>query len=472
MAELILYESVSVAGVPTLVDGVELENSDLALAAKVAGLADDRVFSEFLRLMPTDGSSPVSRAIFPTGFAWYSQQYDPLTAGTPLHNVYATVAPTGSANGSVAINPFRALIGSRTAAGTNALDNWRDMRSAVFVGSATSLAATVPITANSSGNPRWDLVYAAVTVDAQQNSVQRRVKDPNSSAVSIVSVYQYLATTVSIQVVVGTPGASPAIPNVPGDSSSTFNVALGAVLVPNGWNSTSTVIPEQIRDLAPVITLGAAAGACTMRPASQQHDGIDSSGHITPGSYSGINAGTNFGWDVATPHRAPLFLPPGMVGTESRLVLMDFHTGGVHSHINGDLLDDSIDWRNRFFRVTAFVCSGELFASDPIAQAGTTPSIPFPLGLGNGRLSFGLGNSFITDGLFLSSYATIWQEANTILSAFETGGAQVAGGTKVGLLCNRTKGTLHAGVSGNPGCRVFLWIEASGQLANNVTAAP
>jgi hypothetical protein len=467
MAEPQLFESVSVAGVPTLVDGVELQNGDAALVGQVAGLADDRVFSEFLRLMPADGVHPISRAIFPMGMSWYTQQYNP-DFDTPRHNVYSTVGPTGSANGSVLIQPFRAFIGSTAPQSSGALQNWRDMRSQPFVGSSTSLVQVLPITANSSGNPRWDLVYAAVSIDVQANSVQRRVKDPSSSAVGIQAVYQYLATTVSIAVVTGTPGATPALPSVPADSGSTFNIALALVLVKNGFNSTSTVVPEDIREVAPVVSVSSTTGAVGMRPGNQQHDRINSDGTITPGNYA---TDTHFQWDIATPHRSPLFLPPSMVGGESRILLMDFATTGHHSHANGDTLDNSVDWRNRFFKVTAFICNSELFANDPLAQLTTNPSIPFPLPFADARLSFGLGNSFIVDSGVATNESTIWMETDTVLSAFQTT-PQVASGTTVALLCSPNTGALTAGVIGNPGCRVFLWVEATAQLANNVTAAP
>ena len=43
------------AGVPT--PGVEFQTSDAQLIGQVAGLADDRVFSELFRVTPFDGTT-------------------------------------------------------------------------------------------------------------------------------------------------------------------------------------------------------------------------------------------------------------------------------------------------------------------------------------------------------------------------------------------------------------------------------
>ncbi len=134
------------------------------------------MLAEALRLAPNQGA--VSRAIFPYGWSGDNS---------------GTVTPTTAADGSVYIAPFRAVIGSRTNVSTDGLKSWRDIRSAVFVAGAdpttptpvTALAVKQALAANSSGLDRWDLIYAAVTPDANANSVQRAVKNPNTGTVTL-----------------------------------------------------------------------------------------------------------------------------------------------------------------------------------------------------------------------------------------------------------------------------------------------
>jgi hypothetical protein len=112
---------------PTL-DGQELEVPDIANLGAVAGLADDRVLAELLRITPYDGTN-VYRGVVP--FAVRSA----LGATSPG----GTVQSSGIGNGSVVVNPFRAIVGSRNAPGTfppndpaagyqpASLANWREI---------------------------------------------------------------------------------------------------------------------------------------------------------------------------------------------------------------------------------------------------------------------------------------------------------------------------------------------------------
>ncbi len=107
-----------------LVDnGQEVQQADFDLLGQTSGLADDRVLAEFLRFPPYTGT--VVKAIYPYG--------------TSTSASAATVSAPGTASGSVLINPFRAIVGSRTAAATDALKSWRDVRSGVLVGGGGSI---------------------------------------------------------------------------------------------------------------------------------------------------------------------------------------------------------------------------------------------------------------------------------------------------------------------------------------------
>src|ERR1700736_4514807 len=199
------------------VSGQELQKDDVNLVAKEAALADDRVLAELLRLAPFDGAR-VTKAIVPFGHTGASGP---------------TVAPNGAAR-SVLVSPFRAVIGSRTPVQAGAKDTWRDIRSAIYTGSPTSLTGTVAFAPNASPNSRWDLVYAAVAVDANGASLPRFAKDAATKVVNLQTLVTTLTNPVTVGVVPGTPAPSPIAPAVPNDAGGTFYIPLSLVhIAPN-----------------------------------------------------------------------------------------------------------------------------------------------------------------------------------------------------------------------------------------------
>src|SRR6266487_1281647 len=141
------------------VNGQEVESSDINLIADDAALADDRVFAELFRMKPYDSvTNPnLSKAILP-----YSEG--------------ATVQPNG-ASGSVRIYPCRPMIAAKVNASVDAKDNWRGIRSTVYVGNLTGPYITQSLAANTSGVAwRWDTIYLRVDKDAAETSVTRYVK--------------------------------------------------------------------------------------------------------------------------------------------------------------------------------------------------------------------------------------------------------------------------------------------------------
>jgi len=442
MGEPQLFESTIVSGTPTLVNGVEVQNSDIALLGQTAGLADDRVLAELLRIPPF--VSVVAKAILP-----YTIADTPFTPGT--------VMPTGSANGSVSILPFRAVVGSRTSIATNALNSWRDIRSGIFIppGNAT-LNMTQPISANSSGNPRWDLVYATLTVDAPTNQVQRRVKDPSTSNQSIVSVYQYLSQPVTIAVQAGTPAATPTIPALPADSGSSYNIPLAAVRVPNGFGPTTTVLPSDIRDQAPLAPLANSTGATTVRPANGNNDGA--------GTYATDAA---FQWPTTSAaNRSPVFLPPTLLGGEQLIVEIDAVNSAHPSHANGSIVDNTVDWRNRFFLVFAQLDKSSLafpWANDPSGAGVQRQPLGSILTLSGttGTNDIRIANSFWGDAFFASGQATLYTANNAQFPSI------IPGGASVGVYVDMSTGAMKCALSAtSPTARLFLWIMSSAQFPN------
>lgn len=361
-----------------VLDGQEVQLEDLNAGWQVGSLADDRVFAELFRLAPYTGGN-FAKAIFPFG------QENPYGGA-------CSIEATGSANGSVRAMPFRAMVGSRQtvaqfiAAGeTNAqaaTDNWRDARSGVFGNSSdgTSLPDVVALAANASGNPRWDLLYATLAVEANGPSVSRYVKPAIGGAPAISSIVGSLIDPVTVSVVQGTPGASPAFPTAPADGGGSFYFPLAYVRVPNGFNGASTVSPRDIYDVSTPAKLARTTGGGSHGPADQQ---FTLGGTLLTRTPWGTGAGT----------RPGCFLPPSMSGMESRQIALEM-VGGT-PYANGDVIDASLDWRYRAFIVFTFAIgtSGVYAFGDPTAAGTATDGAPVAPGIGYIGKNWG---SFVT----------------------------------------------------------------------------
>lgn len=434
------------------IDGSEFQLGDAQNMGAVSGLADDRVLAELLRLAPFDGTH-YAKAILPYGYQQIEAAADPG----------ATVTTTGTGNGSIVVSPFRAIVGSRNAVNaapspnpavnyqSDALANWRDIRSGIFVGSSTSLTQTIQLAANSSGDPRFDLIYATVAVDANGPSVSRRVKSTSTGSISTQSVPSYLQCTVTIGVVQGTPYVSnaPDYPSAPADAPSssppTFNIPLAYVRVPNGFTSTSTVSTRDVQDCAPAVTLHRARGGFSCQPANQSN------------KIGGTVLSTaDFYWPSGAGARPGPFLPPSMTGMESIFVEVDCVNGTSiptnWSHGTGQIVDDSRDWRNRIFIVYA-TASSAAFANDPTGAAARLP-------LDTVAVVTQMSNSIGADGQLVASSSTVSQLTNTIDAA-------IGSGAIIGLYVDPSTGALKFYSNGTAvGARIFWWLFATAPFPN------
>ena len=442
------------------VDGHGIQVDDVARLGAVAGLADDRVLAEILRVQPFDGSN-LFKGIVPFGYR--KNGADPG----------ATVAPSGNPDGSIVVSPFRAIIGSRNVPGTAptndpagsfappALQNWRDIRTGIFVGSALALTQAIAL-APCPTNSRWDLVYATLSLDANGPSATRRVKSPSTSAVSSVSIPSWVQSFVSVTVLAGTPGASPALPTIPADSGSSYNVPIAYVYVPNGFTGGSTVLAKNIRAYSTALSAFMKPGL-VVEPAGGNNDRV--------GTYA-----TNFGW--GTSGRPGPFMSPDMVGGKMIVAEIDASnaTPSLWSHPPGTIVDSSCDWRNRFIftawavDMTSSLATSSL-ATDPAGPGNgqrrvPTPGLPNPANAWNTGFQFGstFGNvsiGFANDTL-LSTHPSVCVLSGALASGFPTGG-----GTGCGLYVESTTGTLHfSALSSAAYGRLAFFVMASGYFPN------
>jgi hypothetical protein len=414
-------------------NGQEVEQSDINALSDAGGLADDHVLAEVLRLAPFSGNG-VSKAILPFGTA-------------------ATVAPAG-ATGTVTVSPFRAVVGTRdTVANIGALKNWNDLRSAIFTG-PNALALSQAIQANTTAQPRWDLLYAQLQVDVPGAQVSRYRKDPATEQVSVVQVAKSLVQSISVGVTQGTSGGPK--PTLPPDGGGTFFFPLANVRVPANFSALSTVASTDIEDLAPYVPLALTTGASILVPANHQYK-----------EGGTVLSSAGFAWGSGGARPGPV-IPPTMSGCEGRLIAIDVQAAASASwsHQNGSVVDDSRDWRNRIFRWFAIVnpSAQALFPWDHgnavparvVAATGATPQ--------GGWMAFGFGQSFVPDGQVmcsppLSVNFPVAAQVNAL-------NATLVAGAYVALAVDPSSGALKVYVNGVPGVRAFFWLEASGQFPN------
>lgn len=408
-------------------------------------LMDDHVFAELIRMAPYDGVD-VSKAILPYGVP------------ALLTGDRATVIRNG-ATGSVLVRPFRAFVGSRTDEATNAKDNWRDVKSAIWLGSSTSQTAALTLAANASGNPRWDLVYAVVTPDADTATVSRKVKNTTTKVIAATSVVTTVVTTVAVAVQAGTPGALPVFPTIPADGAGAYNIPLAYVRVPNGFNGTSTVARTDIVCAIPMASIEA-GGSSSLAPATYMFKAGGA-----PSALGGLTPAREGAWG-ATGTRPGWFMPPDLAAGPSRLLAFDLSSGTSTnwSHQSGCILDLSTNWSRRLFKWTMMVASNaspyEVFAFDP---AAADPGLSIPNARQNsldagGVLVTGMGQSFIDDA---SGFG------DTLIAHLDsTQCAALVGGTSVQIRCQQATGRMSLVVTGVPLCQVFIWLESTSQFSN------
>lgn len=413
------------------VNGQEVQQDDLNAMGEAGALADDRVLAELLRLAPYD--SGAAKAIVPFHIDGADvASWDPNDA---------TIVPSGSADSKVRINPFRAVVGSRTAIGTDAKKAWRDIRSALLVGATTLYQETqLAVTA---ANHRIDLIYAQVNVDVNAAAVSRYVKTAGGSgSASLISTIKQ--TTVQIGVVQGAEAGSPTRPALPADSGSAYYIPLAYVHLQHPHTLVTAIDPDWIEEVAPISMLSRALGASSLRPANMCH------------KIGGIIEG---GW---APYRPALYLPPSMVGGQS--IVIPINTT-VFSAGTTKVIDDSIDWRKRVFRWQVQRLSGS-FSWLKLGGVDAPSVVNATAAKLGAAWMVGFGQSFEDDG---TAQAGVAGGMAALLSNNNLTEFCASIGDYVAIIARDSDGALVAKTS-NPapsgGGSVFLWLDASGPDGN------
>lgn len=425
-------------------NGQEVRISDIESMSTNAARADDRVLWELFRQVPYNVAGP-------TKYVWTSG-VDGWSPGAD--NSTALVHPS-PLDGRIRVAPFRAAVSSLDTS-TN-MERVRGIRSGYHKPGTSSGWTLVALSANGSSDPRWTLLYAALTPDTDGDITTVVKQDVSSGAVSAISVVLNTKTTVTLGTVNGTAAASPTYPSLPADAAGVYYIPLAYILVPGSYNSGTVLDREAIYEVAPVASLHSATGGTTSRPANQQW--------AVGGTVDTNQAGSDA---AASLYRPGAYVPPTMVGREERLILIQNALEPL-SHNDGDVVDDSCDWRFRYFEWTATAEDGntvaDAFPSDRRVTSTNFVSSAWNSLVGT-TVAHGVGQSFQDD----TTKGAIFSVADGHGAACVLRGtylSKIGGGSDYVMIYVRdTDGALVVKFSGSPDAQILIRLRATGPYSN------
>ena len=466
-------------------NGQELQQADINTAFAEASAAEDQAIQTFLRLSPfggepsypiqagvawsPDGVNSPARMIIPYGYSGDGQSAS-LTGGAPNGVIGGAMATVTGWNGSVLVNPFRAIIGSRDTYANIGNLNQTDIRTQLFVGTSGTSVGNVPaqkinLNSTTSSQWRWDLIYASVTIDANASAVTRYVKNPSTLAVSANSIVTQVNTTVTVVYLPGTNYSSAAAavqPTLPADAGGVYNIPLAYIAVQNNWTSGSAPTPvagQYIYDVAPT-------------PGKYRHLGINSAAPAASANEFGGEALTAYISTQGSAVRPPFYMPPSWIGTETLFLYNTVGTGITHG--SKSTVDDSRSWMNRIFKVTAVTVTDANYSPwaaplpgpttvTPGAGGGTAGSAcASGVGLGGNALAVFMGQSFVNDagGASIAEIGTIAAGAS-LVARYELDSSHW-----VSLYVDWADYTLKVAFTAGITASFFWWIEATNPYPN------
>lgn len=410
------------------VDGQELRQFEVNQAFREAALADDRALAELFRVYPYQSSGPwVTKLVVPCGFTG---------AGANSTQVQQIVRPE---TGGVNVASFRALIGSRSGSlgailgsPSGPKEHRVDVRSGIYSPGLLAWSEEfIELPANTSGSTVWVVVYARVAIadgteaTADSNTATRYGK----SAVGVTGAYSvtlYTNVTVTVLATVAFPADDPA--------TGVYYVPLAYVRTVNGFGPTTDVTYDDIHEVSPCAQLHSSSGAVVSRPAqSSWSEALPTLATHTPWATTGA--------------RPNVYLPPTMTGAQEIWLPIQFV--GTASAVDGDVVDQSVDWRNRLFQWTAS------FDVYPFAFQPDMTDVEYHVP--NGKLSSLTNTDHVATGLGQSFHGSS-SDTRTV-AHLDLGGGVIE------LTVHGTTGAMHLRVlSGSPNQNILFLIKASGQF--------
>lgn len=424
--------------------GQEVTLDDLEDLSDVGALSEDRALQDLYDLGAAGIADTPIISVKP---------YNP-GAVTASGLASAGVHATGSLNRTVSVGPFQFIIGSPdTDVANNPAAGLRDPRTVQHVnpnipGTSVAEIVTMSVTA---ANHRWDLIYAELKTDVSKTSLTRFQKDPDTENVTAPAVDTELGQEVLIKVVEGAEAASPLRPALPANAAGVYNVPLAYVALTHPFGASDAVPEEAIQELwyNKGISPGTAAQQFNVLARQSSVGGFADTGDV---------------WDPSTdPARPKSYLSPEMAGGISfPLALVLTSAGGTPNFApdSDNLIDNTINWRKRLFRVWVTIQRGGTatrFTWDPAATVASPP-VRGDNSSQTARFRVGFGQSFHDDAVGVAG-GLVFLLDDSFMS-------DLPAGAQVQLYVSQAGQLRMAIAVTDPDCMLFAWIDASNQFSN------
>jgi hypothetical protein len=403
-------------------NGQEVGQTELNGGWRAAALADDFLLAELLRLPWCTGVGQVAKAVLPFGIACPPA---PLGSYNFSPDNHAQILLASGIPGYMIVTPFRAIIGSRTLVTTNGLDGRMDIRSAIYAPETGFGLLPIP-TENDDIE-----IYAVVSIDAATPVVTRYGRD-SGGVVGSQNVVVSRQTTITLGMVNG---------SMPADVAGvSYTIHLGTI--PGGYNGTDILTPDDFWEDAPIVPIHPAMGIKTARPAGY--------------CFASTGTAVRIPWTAGQP-RPAIYLPPSMQGGASLWLPLKLY--GTPSVADGDVVDNSEDWRHRFFE---WSCTGEdvpLATDTSVDNGAWDRRVPCAYT----QSVSGMGQSMIS-----STGTGDFPDHRIVAHVDHTQITGMGNPSSVTIRCDNT-GRLVVDISGTPGVNLLFSIHASTAFHATVT---
>ena len=402
-------------------NGQAVYQEDINLISENAALADDRVLAELISLSPFPNTG-MTKAIVP--FRMSGKALEMIVYPAP---------------GGVMVVRGLAVVKTTTIKNELGDDLLSDVRSAVFGTdpAAGNLAEFVPIQLPTIPS-RWDLLYVEVNIDVPSHLALRKVKDAGSSTVTTRELTTRFCTKATLRMLTGVGGGLPSLP--PDEQDVRYNIPLAYIRIPAGSHEWHKIIKQHIWEIAPIASITSGLGVSALRAAD---------GNWRPDGAVNVNTP----WNRGASEGPPAYIPSTMVGEESLIIPVDINPNAP-SHVSGDIVDASRDWRYRIFDAMVAGVQG----NQPFAwEAASTH--PFP--------SLSSNTVRVMSATFPN---TVFPARADVVFVDQTNFSGVIGPepTTIGLYVNMSNGSLVITKIGSSAttCKLIFWIRASAQFNN------
>lgn len=441
-------------------NGQAVALEDFNAIGEQAAMSAEYIWAQLLRTSPVSGGSPM-RGIIPAGGLLSSATYG---------GKRSLIGVSGSANSSLVIQPFVAVIGSTaneltTPTGPHddgvepgTRDALREIRLAYHWGTPGNQFQTTlqlpPVSA--SGKARWDAIYAKVDVDTPDPS-EPRYQKIGAGPINPLSVSVVTRTKVAIGRVGGaetTIPTQPSKPAIPADGGGSYYILLGYRMVQH-TDLTTSLTASWIQEAFDPLLLSPANGGIRAMPAN---------GAFHPSGYA-----MNVEAPAHSAYVQPVsYLGPNMAGMEMRIVTIHAQdtTGYPSANPNAvTVLDDTVDWRKRYF-LTFLECAPASGGGDGFPHKDPTNGNIFAA-LYSPSTRMKAGQSFKEN---MSAESSTVATGCSVVFLDNTSDPNLASGAKLAIFVDQATGKLCCWRNNvNADRRILALVFATGRHQNNDT---